>query len=180
MLESAGLEFEIEKSSFDEEAAKEQLAGLSIKDKCLELARGKGHPVSEAQSQALVISSDQICSLGDDIFDKPSSAEKNIENLKKLAGKTHRQNNATIVFLGGEIVCELFEYTDLTMRDLSDAQIEAYVAAEQPFNAAGGYQFESLGKNLFAKVEGSHDIILGLNLMGLLNFLHEQNYVQFK
>jgi septum formation protein len=64
----------------------------------------------------------------------------------------------------------------MTMRSLSEVEIEAYLdaAGDAVTSSVGAYQLEGLGIHLFERIEGDHFTILGLPLMPLLGYLRSQ------
>jgi septum formation protein len=96
--------------------------------------------------------------------------------LRGLAGRTHELNSAVAVAHGGEIVFVHVALARMTVRPLSEVEIEAYLdrAGEAVTSSVGAYQLEGLGVHLFERVEGDHFTILGLPLLPLLAFLRSE------
>ncbi len=92
-----------------------------------------------------------------------------------LAGNTHELHSAVAVVRDEEVLLDAVDTASLTMRPLSDAFLDAYLAAAGPAvtESVGGYQLEKLGIHLFARVEGDHFTILGLPLLPLIAFLRK-------
>jgi len=100
--------------------------------------------------------------------------------LLDLRGKTHQLHTAVALATDG---VTLWTYTDvatLTMRPLSPEFIGHYLAAagEEVLSAVGGYQIESLGLQLFEKIEGDFFSILGLPLLALLDTLRREGVIE--
>ncbi|MBU6339232.1 MAG: septum formation protein Maf [Rickettsiales bacterium] len=174
ILSDAGLKFEAISPDFDEDAAKKNLMNLSAKEKSLHLACGKALSISKKFPDAFVIGSDQVCQIGDFEVEKSRNSTQAIEQLKKLNGKKHSQNNAVVVAFKGKIIFKNFSKADLQMRKLGDDEILSYVTNDNPIGSAGSYKYESFGKHLFAKVKGDYYTILGFNLLPLLNFFYKK------
>ncbi len=181
IMRDVQLQFDVVPSPFDEDQAKKELIAKnsSCKKIALQLAVGKALAVSKNFPTAYVIGSDQVCELDGCEMSKSNNIAEAIAQLNKLNGKTHFQNNATVIAYRGKIIFKNFSRVKLQMRQLSLQQIEAYVNSEQSFGCAGSYQYESLGKHLFAKVEGDYYSVLGLAIQPLLSFLHEQQIITF-
>ncbi len=177
ILENLGLEFQVISPSFDEEAAKPSIKHLSIKDQAMFLAKQKALSVSIHHPDSLVIGSDQICELEGKPIDKSKDRKDAISQIKFLQGKTHIQNNAVCIYKGSKLLFKNSSNAKLTMRELSDINIVNYVDLDQSWGCAGSYKFESLGKHLFSKVQGSDNSIIGMNILPLLNFLHKQQLI---
>ncbi len=144
----------------------------------LERARGKATSVAEINPGAVVIGSDQICLCEGELFGKPGTEERAIEQLTRLAGREHRLVGALVV-AGPErdrwqsAVIE----TPLRLRKLRDDEIRAYVALERPLDSAGAYYMESLGIALFESIGGDDPTaIQGLPLITLVAMLEAAGY----
>lgn len=178
ILADAGLEIKAVSPDFNEELAKESL-NLPVKDLALHLAREKALSISRKKFDAYVIGSDQVCSLDEIELPKSKDADDAINQLQKLNGKIHYQNNAVVVAFNGEIVFENLSVANMTMRQMDLKNIRDYVIVDQPIGCAGSYKYESLGKHLFKKVEGDYYSVLGLAIQPLLNFFYQKNILKF-
>ena len=107
---------------------------------------------------------------------KPADLAGARAQLKSLRGTTHALHSAVVLVRDGAVVFEQCEIARLTMRNFSDGFLARYIEAAGAAATAsvGGYQVESLGIQLFARIEGDHFIILGLPLLRLLQFLRQQ------
>lgn len=132
-----------------------------------ELARQKALAVGKLHPGALVIGSDQVATLDGAVLDKPGTAARAAEQLHRLAGREHRLVTAVAIAHAGGVV-EFVDVTRLCMRVLSAAEIERYVAQDQPFDCAGSYRIEGLGIALFAGIScEDQTAIIGLPLLRL-------------
>ncbi len=174
LLEINNIKFDVIKPDCDEELLKNQLLPkkLPFLELALELAIYKAKSISEKYPDAYVIGSDQICELEGQIISKSNNKEQAFESLQKLAGKTHQQNNATCILLNSVPVMKHTEKAKLTMKNLSDDEILDYISKDNPIGCAGSYKFESLGKNLFSKIEGNEEAILGFSVSEIKKFLY--------
>lgn len=179
MLKAAGLSFSVAPSSVDEDAIKHEMKGAAPTELAAALARAKALDVAQHYPDHLTIGADQLCVLGAQVFDKPGSVNRAVEQLQQLAGHAHRQYSAVCLARGQELVWQQVAHAELTMRPLSVAEIEAYVAADQPLKSCGAYCYELLGRHLFARVEGTDDVIKGLPMQALIFALHEQGAIGF-
>lgn len=177
ILSDARIKFEIISPDFDEDAAKPSIKHLKIKDQALYLAKQKALSISKKYPNSLVIGSDQICELEGIAIDKSKNRDDAINQISLLQGKTHIQNNAVCLYLGSKLLFKNVTTAKLTMRKLSNVDIANYVDLDQSWGCAGSYKFESLGKHLFKKVVGSDNTIIGMDILPLLNFLHEQKLI---
>jgi septum formation protein len=120
-----------------------------------------------------VVGADQTLALGQRLFSKPAGRAQASEQLRALAGQSHELHSAVAVARDGKIVFETTAVARMTMRQLSGADIGAYLdaAGEVVTSSVGAYQLEGLGVHLFERIEGDHFTILGLPLLPLLAFL---------
>lgn len=178
IMEESGLEFKSISPDFDEEKGKAENQNLPINELALFLAKGKAASVSKENPESLVIGSDQICELLGEKIDKSNNEEQAISQLKKLNGKVHFQNNALVIMKNGEVIFQKISKVELEMRKMQEDEILSYVKMDQPWGSAGSYKYESLGKHLFAKINGDYYSILGLNIQEILNFLHQEKFIR--
>ena len=82
---------------------------------------------------------------------------------------------AVVCHRGGEEVWRHVAHPRLAMRAVSNAFLDAYLAAEGEavLGSVGAYRLEGLGVHLFDRVEGEHAAVLGLPLLPLLGFLRQ-------
>jgi septum formation protein len=180
MLTEAGINFTIIKATCDEEALKQEFCqSMSAGDESLFLAAKKAESISLAYPDSYVIGADNICELEGEFLSKPGEIEKAKEHLKKLSGKTHFQNCAVSVYLAGTEVFSCYKQTKLTMRCLEEQEINSYVETYKPIFACGAYMFEGVGKYLFSRIDGSYDVIMGLPMIPLINFLLSEQTLKF-
>ena len=176
LLANAGIDFEAVPAEIDERAVQQDSGLTSPGDIAALLAREKARTVSIDKPGRLVVGGDQTLSLGTKLFSKPAGRIQAAEQLSALAGRTHKLHSAVAVAREGKILFEAVSVADMTMRRLSQAQIEDYLneAGEAVTSSVGAYQLERLGIHLFEQIEGDHFNILGLPLLQLLEFLRSE------
>jgi septum formation protein len=176
LLQNAGIAFEAKPADIDERAL-QQSSGLSAPaDIAALLAREKAVAVSMQAPDRYVVGADQTLALGNRLFNKPSDRAQAAEQLRLLASRTHELNSAIAVARGGKIVFAHIAVARISMRPVTDTEIEAYLdrAGEAVTSSVGAYQLEGLGVHLFERIEGDHFTILGLPLLPLLAFLRSE------
>ncbi len=182
LLRAAGLAFEIVAPRVDEARVKDsaRAEGLAAEECALLLAELKAKRASDERPEALVIGADQLLVCDGGWFDKPNDGEEAKRQLAALAGRTHALVTAVVCMRGGVQVWHHVAAPRLTMRALSPATIEAYVAAaaDAVTRSVGGYALEELGIRLFSAIGGEHAAILGLPLLPLLGFLRQHGVLR--
>lgn len=179
LLANAGLEFDAMTADIDERAL-QTASGLSNpREIALLLACEKAKAVSVNRPGSYVIGADQTLALGDRLFNKPAGRAQALAQLRDLAGNSHELNSAVAVARDGEIVFEDVSVARMTMREMTEAELSAYldVAGDAVTASVGAYQLEGLGIHLFERIEGDHFTILGLPLLPLLAFLRRERLV---
>ncbi|MGB9115092.1 Maf family protein [Bradyrhizobium sp.] len=179
LLANAGIEFETVPAEIDERAA-QQASGLSAPgDIAAFLAREKARFVSTRWPGRFVVGADQTLALGMRLFSKPAGRAQAAEQLRALAGNSHELHSGVAVARDGKILFEKVAIARMTMRRLTEAEIDAYLdeAGAAVTSSVGAYQLEGLGVHLFEYIEGDHFTILGLPLLPLLAFLRSERLI---
>jgi len=176
LLANAGIAFEAKPADIDERALQQSSRLSAPADIAALLAREKAAAVSVQMPDRYVVGADQTLALDSRLFNKPSGRAQAAEQLRVLAGRTHELNSAIAVARGGKIMFEHVAVARMSMRPVSEAEIEAYLtqAGEAVTSSVGAYQLEGLGAHLFERIEGDHFTILGLPLLPLLAFLRSE------
>lgn len=169
LLERLGLPFSQSSPDIDETPGPEELPA----DLVLRLAAAKAEAIAERTENALIIASDQVASIDDQILGKPGTAERACEQLSRLSGRlvTFYTSLHLLDTASGRQVSEL-DITEVQFRELGVRQIEHYVAAERPLDCAGAFKSEGLGIALFEHIRCSDpNALIGLPLIRLCTAL---------
>ena len=147
----------------------------SPKDLALRLALAKARAVALKNPEAVVIGSDQVADLEGMPLGKPGNHANAILQLQRMRGKTVIFQTALSVVC----IASGYERTDLVavkvkFRDLSDAEIESYLRAEEPYDCAGSAKSEGLGIALLESIENDDPTaLIGLPLIRTCQMLRE-------
>lgn len=148
-------------SSVDEPAPN----GQKPSDYAMELARLKAADVAVNYPESLVIGSDTIVVLKDRILGKPSGPEEAFSMLRHLSGQTHTVVSAVCLVLKGDNIRVFFESTSVTFAELSDTEINRYIATGSPLDKAGAYGIQDdLGALFVSRIEGDYYNVVGFPL----------------
>lgn len=170
LLSQLRLPFEHQAPQIDETAR----PGESPEQLVRRLSREKALALASAHPDHLIIGSDQVAVLDDRVIGKPHTFERAREQLLSCSGRR-------LDFLTGltlldshsgveQVDCLRFS---VHFRELSTAQIERYLKAEQPFDCAGSFKAEGLGISLFRATEGEDaSSLIGLPLIRLVDMLN--------
>lgn len=169
LLDKLGLDFIHQSPDIDESRLENESPVALV----MRLAREKARALADSHPDTLIIGSDQVAVIGDQVLGKPGTREKAIEQLSAASGQR-------VTFLTGlcllntttgrtQVACDPFH---VQFRTLRREQIERYVDAEQPLNCAGSFKSEGLGIVLFKALEGRDpNTLVGLPLILLTEFL---------
>ncbi len=140
------------------------------------LAEQKAAAIAQQNPNALIIGSDQVAVLNDTILGKPGNHENALSQLRAASGQT-------VQFLTGLALLNsqtgtmqsLVEPFEVSFKTLSDAQIQFYLEAEQPYQCAGSFKSEGFGISLFKQLRGDDpNSLIGLPLIRLIALLHNE------
>jgi len=173
LLANAGIDFEAVPADIDERKLQKHSGLVAPGEIASLLACEKALFVSSQKPGRTVIGADQTLALGNRLFSKPSGRAQAAEQLRALAANRHELHSAVAVARDGKILFSDLSVAHMTMRALSEAEIETYLdqAGQAAMASVGAYQLEGLGVHLFERIEGDHFTILGLPLLPLLAFL---------
>ena len=171
-----GLDFTVKVPGIDEDFYKKKIGSkYSVQKICQEIARAKVEKVAKKHPYSLVLGGDQMAVLGSRIFDKPLTADRAVQSLIALQGKTHRLL-ASLHICYQEKVFSYLEINKMTMRALTKSQIKKYVKMAKPLDCAGSYALERYGIALFEKIETKdQSAVIGFPLIALINQLVKWN-----
>ncbi len=169
LLSKLGLEFTIVSPGIDEHPFADETPQQLV----LRLSEQKAHVVSKHNPDALIIGSDQVAVLDGNIKGKPGNHQNARAQLLAGSGKT-------LVFFTGLALLNsknghmqsLVEPFTVSLRELSEAQIDFYLEQEKPYQCAGSFKAEGLGISLFSKLSGDDpSSLIGLPLIKLTQLL---------
>jgi len=167
LLAQAGLEFKIVESGIDEQ----RRPGESGPDFALRMACEKATAVSLRHPDALVLGADTVVEIDGEILGKPQDPTEARAMLHKLSGREHRVVTGFALARAGLIVESSAIVSGVRFRDLSGAEVEQYIATNEPYDKAGGYAIQGDAGDFIAAVEGSTANVMGLPIDEVLDAL---------
>lgn len=178
LLERLRLPFTVDVPAIDEAP----LAGESPSATALRLAREKARAVAERHPGSLVIGSDQVATLDDEQIGKPGTHAAALDQLRKMRGREVIFHTALCLWDGRTGNCVLEDIrTAVTFRDLPDAELDAYLRIEQPYDCAGSAKNEGLGIAILERIDSSDPTALtGLPLIALTGMLRAAGVTFFQ
>jgi septum formation protein len=127
------------------------------------LARTKARTLASAFPDALVVGSDTIVVVDDEILGKPRDEEEAARMLRRLSGRRHVVYTAVAVARGARIESGV-ERVEVTFRTLGDDEIRGYIATREPMDKAGAYGIQGYGATIVERIEGDYFAVMGLAL----------------
>jgi len=171
LLERAGLRFEVLPADVCEEIR----AGEQPRALVERLAEEKAAAVRSRlpeRPRRVVLGSDTVVVLGDEILGKPRDAEEAVAMLRRLTGRTHSVwTGVAVLATDGATASVRSIESRVTLRLASEAELRAYVASGEPLDKAGAYAFQGEGRRFVTRVEGSESNVIGLPLEETLGLL---------
>ena len=176
ILDENNINNRVEPSNVDEDLIKESL----LKDKATptviskNLAELKANKVSLKNIDALVLGADSVIDLEGQLISKPESREEAFEILKKLNGKKHDLVSSVCISKNGSMIWNHSDKATLTMKNLNDNELKNYLSkiSDEALYAYNVYQVEGEGKNLFSKINGDENTIMGLPINKIKEYLN--------
>jgi septum formation protein len=177
LLTQVGISFQVVPSNTDEtllegETPESHVLRLS-NDKALEVA---GRPT---QTGRWFIGSDTVVVCDDTILGKPADAAEAKQMLTSLAGRSHRVVSGYAIHdrkigrtLSATVTSRVF------FKDLTNREIDGYIASREPFGKAGAYAIQGLGVFMVPRIEGSYTNVVGLPLCEVIAALKELGAIE--
>ncbi|MBT3066005.1 Maf family nucleotide pyrophosphatase [Rhodoferax sp. U11-2br] len=163
LLERLRLPFSVVASQVDETP----LPGETPPDIACRLALAKARSVAQAHPTAVVIGSDQVADLDGQALGKPGNHARAVAQLQTMRGNTVVfQTAVAVVCLETGFAQTELARVKVRFRALTDAQIEAYLLAETPYDCAGSAKSEGLGIALLERIDNDDPTaLIGLPLI---------------
>jgi len=122
----------------------------------------------------MVLGADSVIDLEGEIISKPNDRTEALEILKKMNGKTHQLISSVCISRGGSMIWNYTDKASLTMKNMTFLELENYLKkiSDENLYAYNVYQIEGEGRNLFSKIEGNEDTIMGLPVKKIKEYLN--------
>jgi septum formation protein len=177
LLERLRVPFEVVVPGSDETP----LSGETPAQTALRLAETKARDVARNAPDALVIGSDQVATIDGQQLGKPGNHAAALRQLQTMRGRTVEFHSALCLFDGLTGIARSVDVvTQVRFRDLPDAELQAYLHAEQPYDVAGSAKSEALGIVLLEAIRSDDPTALvGLPLIALTGMLRDAGFPLF-
>ena len=169
LLGRMGLEFVTQASKIDESA----FDGLEARELVATLSREKAQWIArQLDGETLVIGADTVVVRDGAALGKPKDAEDAVATLLSLSGRDHQVCTGVTVCRGDRVLTQV-EETQVTFRDLTEAEVRQYVSTGEPMDKAGAYGIQGLGGLLVEGIRGDYSNVVGLPVCRLGQMLKD-------
>ncbi len=168
LLRNAGIAFEVQPADI----AEDPLPGEAAKDCAERLAREKALAVARQRPHDCVLGADTVVVVDGQLLGKPCDAADAALMLRLLSGREHRVITGVCLVVGG-VSSVSSETTLVTVSELTDKDIAAYVASGEPMDKAGAYAVQGIASRWIPRIEGDYCNVVGLPVALVFRMLRE-------
>ena len=134
--------------------------GATPAETVMALARAKAEEIAANHPDELVVGSDTVVAVDNQILGKPKSYEHCVEMIRQLSGRRHQVYTGVALALHGEIET-FYDVTEVEFYPLSEEEILWYASLEEPYDKAGGYGIQGKGSLLVKGIHGDYFNVMG-------------------
>ena len=175
ILDRNNIKNTVEPSNVDEDTVKLSLLREKASPEIISknLAELKANKVSTKKNDEVVLGADSVIDLDGELISKPENREEAMKILEKLNGKSHFLISSVCISKNGSMIWNYTDKARLTMKNLSEKELKNYLSkiSDEALYAYNVYQIEGEGKNLFEKIEGDKDTIMGLPVKKIKEYM---------
>ncbi len=179
ILDKNNIFVQVQPSSIDEDPIKQSLLNENASPEIISknLAELKASRVSQKNFDVLVLGADSVIDLEGELISKPQNRKEALSILKKLNGKKHNLVSSVCISKNGSMIWNHTDKATLTMKKFSDEELKEYLSkiSDESLYAYNVYQIEGEGKDLFLKIDGDKNTIMGLPIKKIQEYLN--NYI---
>jgi len=168
LLRNAGITFEVQPAHIIEDP----LPGESAKDCAKRLAQEKAQSIAKRHPHDVVLGADTVVTIDNQLLGKPTDAEDAARMLSLLSGRNHQVITGVCLALNGHISVAS-ETTLVTVNELTEKEINDYVASGEPMDKAGAYAIQGIASRWIPKIEGDYFNVVGLPVALVFRMLRE-------
>ena len=176
ILNNNGIVCEVQPSNVDEDIIKESLEKQQATPEIVSknLDELKANKVSQKYTNRLVLGADSVIDLNGKVISKPVDRNEAFDILKKLNGKTHYLISSVCISKNGSMIWNYTDKAALTMKNMTNKELSNYLSniSDDALFAYNVYQIEGLGRNLFSKIDGNENTIMGIPVEKIKDYLN--------
>jgi septum formation protein len=174
LLSEAGIKFRDLAPGVDEDQMVEELAPQTPSELTGLLAKAKAEAIAATETTSLILGCESALFFEGQILGKPLESSVAIERWKSMRGKSGwLYSGHHLIDARNSQAISLVTSTEVFFADLSDREIEIYVATEEPLQVAGAFTIDGLGGAFVERINGDYHTVVGLSLVGLRKMMVE-------
>mgnify|MGYP001396978469 CR=1 FL=1 len=177
ILDNNNIPSNVKPSNVDENVVKDSLIKEEASPEIISknLAELKANKVSLKESDKLVLGADSVIDIEGKLISKPKNREEALNILKKLNGKKHYLISSVCISKNGSMIWNYSDKATLTMKKFTEEDLKSYLSkiSDEALYAYNVYQIEGEGRNLFSKIEGDENTIMGLPIKKIKEYLNK-------
>ncbi len=166
LLEKCGVSFTVEAADIDEAMDLHN----DLKEEIQKLAYRKAYAVLQKHPDAVVIGSDTIVVLNNEVLGKPADRNDAVRMLRELSGNTHQVITGVCITGSGKTFTDV-SVSDVTFAQMTDEEITAYAESGEADDKAGAYGIQGLAARYITHIAGDYYSIMGLPVSMVYNEL---------
>ncbi len=176
ILDKNNIDCKVESSNVDEDFVKNGLLSKGASPEIISknLAELKANKVSKKKNGEMVMGADSVIDLEGELISKPTNRDEAMNILKKLNGKKHHLISSVCISKNGSMVWNYTDKASLTMKKMSNKELKEYLSKikDEDLYAYNVYQIEGEGRDLFSKIEGDENTIMGLPVKKIKEYIN--------
>ena len=176
ILDKNNIDCKVESSNVDEDFIKNGLLSKGASPEIISknLAELKANKVSKKKNGEMVMGADGVIDLEGELISKPTNRDEALNILKKLNGKKHHLISSVCISKNGSMVWNYIDKASLTMKKMSNKELKEYLSKikDEDLYAYNVYQIEGEGRDLFSRIEGDENTIMGLPVKKIKEYIN--------
>ena len=172
LMRMLGFEFDVVPADIDETYPPGEGGAVHAQ----RLAREKAEAIARVRPDAVVIGSDTVVVVDDDVLGKPRSRDHAVEMLMRLQGRAHQVATGIAVVAPERGVIDEIEVVDVKFRPFDERTARAYVETGEPMDKAGAYGIQGYGASLVEWVRGDYFAVMGLPVQRMIRIMERMGY----
>ena len=176
ILDKNNIDCKVESSNVDEDFIKNGLLSKGASPEIISknLAELKANKVSIKKNGEMVMGADSVIDLEGELISKPTNRDEAMNILKKLNGKKHHLISSVCISKNGSMVWNYTDKASLTMKKMSNKELKEYLSKikDEDLYAYNVYQIEGEGRDLFSRIEGDENTIMGLPVKKIKEYIN--------
>ena len=175
ILDKNKISTQVQPSNVDEDIIKVGLIKVKATPEIISknLAELKANKVSLINPNQMVLGADSVIDLGGELISKPKNRDEALHILNKMNNKKHSLISSVCISMNGAMIWNYTDKATLTMKNFSKKELKKYLSkiTDDDLYSYNVYQIEGEGRNLFLKIEGDEDTIMGLPVKKIREYL---------